>query len=104
MRSSEDLYDSGPTAWMFRPYYVAIKSKEDLAAELLSSALRPHYMDQDSEAINKHIKARNFNSELRIEMDAAIKKMSITNQEEMWSEMDEAIEKILMKYVSVKES
>jgi len=103
MKSSEDLYDSGPTAWMFRPYYVAIKSKEDLATELLSSALEPHYMDQDSEAINKHFKTRNFNAELRIEMDAVIKKMSIENQEEMWSEMDKAIGKILMKYANVKE-
>lgn len=104
IKSSEDLYDRGPIAWMFRPYYVAIKSKEDIASELLSRELEPNYMDQNSEAVNKYFKTRNFNSELRIEMDEVIRKLGIENAEEMWMEMDKATEKILRKYINSKET
>ncbi len=88
---------------MFKPYYVAISDKEQLAAKMLSKELQPHYMKQNSKAITTHYKTRAFNAELKAEMDTIIKQIGIGNSEKMWLEMSDATSKIFLKYINKKE-
>ncbi len=99
IRSSEDLYAEGPSAWMFKPYYVAIKHKEKLAGHILGKELDKHYMKQDGEVVNVQYRARSFNSELKSEMDTAVRNMGIIDPNKMWEEMDAATAKILEKHM-----
>jgi len=98
IKSSEDLYDATPASWMFKPYYVAIRDKEQFAKAVLGRELEKHYMDQDGGVTNTEYKAMNFNSSLRSEMDVVISNMGIEKAEEMWDKMSEACLTILSEY------
>ena len=103
LKPSEDLYEKGPIAWMFKPYYVSIRLKEEYARELLGRELDKHYMEQDGAVSNKQYKAMNFNSGLRSEMDEVIRALGIKDADRMWEEMEEACINVLESYLPKKE-
>jgi hypothetical protein len=104
IKPSRDLYDNSPSLWMFRPYYVAVLKKEEMAGVVLERELNKHYMKQDGDVVNTQYKAKNFNMKLRDEMDAVVRNMGIIDADKMWEEMDAATTKILNKYTGMEDT
>jgi len=103
IKSTQELYDEGPEAFMFMPYRSAIAYKKAKARKILGEELSVHYLDQDSARVTTEYKAGEFNSSLLDEMESALRIMGIENHNEMFKEMENACEDILKKYISKKE-
>jgi len=103
-KSSEELYREGPEAWMFLPYYLAIRYKIEKSKRLLDLELSKHYKKQDHNEISVQYRAREFNGTLQHEMDEVLLQMGITDKEAMFDEMNACCERVLRKYMDLEES